>query len=1029
MPIQPKLTLKVHQKPVEFTVEGTRLKAYDLLAQNALIIDGPTQAADSNRCFSALKESHLILNGNQLTILPKGFGGAGGKQEAIEIPDEYICPITHQLMYDPVIAADGETYEREAIERCLASNENSPLHGDILTHKILTPNRALKRTIDNFRKKIKAADEELYLPTSLVQNCQTAVIAQDLAKTKTLLQKEPRLFQHKFENNQTLLELSFQTTPDTVEAILDLYPQVQKPPLTDSLCAKISKALGHQGLQVLLTAYGSTVSFNTRLESAIAHKSIDYTKALLKLGADPSQANEAGQSPLHLAVDADNKAIISILLQNGADPKQPNTADQTPIEYATLANKPHLANHIAFQKNKLRVHPHLTPLQKQVDQLMSMQIATLQTLEKITNHLHPDTCKHVQQDINNLHQKLSTILATPATRPRPKRPQSIKSVQPATPQNIRQSDLVELLNQHFQDLDTLLRLFQDGDLKLGQNQQHTLILHYASAGLLMRIFHLLGIASNQKQLPQLFTDEHSFFERPTAYEYRGQLMHHLFKFSGCTLALINTAKALQPLSRAIQSLKNSGKATIEPEEISSLPIYKIARITEGIEDTVKDQLRATEDIDQYLSELAILNQQAQALKNKNQTLWQQAGLLHFAITTLSCALGQRLKDIAAYPAYQTLKNKLTQADPNAIQTTTLGDKTYTTTLFESDRLRFGHAYNHQNLAPGKANVEHLREKTFSLLTPDQLTQRLDLAAKLAPTRAGRQEPIPLFFQQPKSRFGFTDQQLTELSQALASISQQPRASSLALKPEAPQSPAIPEPAFGKAAWTQSQSSAASVEVKQILLREIVQPLPEQALGADAWAHLGDVGKEPPLPEDMEAILAEPCPAALGLERFGTTIGETHILVLIPATLNDKKLTLERFKTFLDSRDGPKITSWCPEDSENNHAVASYWALISKDCIQNSKNKTYVQQRQMVAQLGDRYRLPKVIEMTFGLYLQEVTHHDNLYANSWARCKEMHSYGRYPIACCGFGGGGGVGYFYDSASHDLVGVGVLRKSSF
>src|SRR6056297_11381 len=169
MSIQPKITLKVQQKPVEFTVEGAQLKAYDVLGQNALTIDGPTQVVDKNRCFTALKKSHLILNGNQLTILAKGLGGVGEKQEAIEIPDEYICPITHQLMYDPVMAADGETYELEAIERYLASNENSPLHGDILGHKMLTPNRALKRTIENFRKTMKTADNELYLPTSLVQ--------------------------------------------------------------------------------------------------------------------------------------------------------------------------------------------------------------------------------------------------------------------------------------------------------------------------------------------------------------------------------------------------------------------------------------------------------------------------------------------------------------------------------------------------------------------------------------------------------------------------------------------------------------------------------------------------------------------------------------------------------------------------------------------------------------------------------------------------------------------------------------------
>ena len=199
-------------------------------------------------------------------------------------------------------------------------------------------------------------------------------------------------------------------------------------------------------------------------------------------------------------------------------------------------------------------------------------------------------------------------------------------------------------------------------------------------------------------------------------------------------------------------------------------------------------------------------------------------------------------------------------------------------------------------------------------------------------------------------------------------------------------------------------------------------------GKGAWAHLGDVGEEPPIPENMDAILAEPCPEALGLERFGTTIGETHVLVLIPEILNGQPLTLGRFKTLLDRRDGPKITSWDPGGVENTPPNPSYWALISKDCIKNSKSKTHDQQKQMVAQLGENYRLPKVIEMAYGLYLQEKSHRGNLYDHdNWTRCEEMNSRG-YLLAVRGFGRGGGVHYLNDCAYAD-VGVGVSRKFSF
>ena len=48
----------------------------------------------------------------------------------IEIPQNYICPITLDLMKDPVVAADGQSYEREAImEWFHLGHQDSPLNG------------------------------------------------------------------------------------------------------------------------------------------------------------------------------------------------------------------------------------------------------------------------------------------------------------------------------------------------------------------------------------------------------------------------------------------------------------------------------------------------------------------------------------------------------------------------------------------------------------------------------------------------------------------------------------------------------------------------------------------------------------------------------------------------------------------------------------------------------------------------------------------------------------------------------------
>ena len=37
----------------------------------------------------------------------------------MEPPDDFLCPMSHAIMDDPVVAADGHTYEKAAMERVL----------------------------------------------------------------------------------------------------------------------------------------------------------------------------------------------------------------------------------------------------------------------------------------------------------------------------------------------------------------------------------------------------------------------------------------------------------------------------------------------------------------------------------------------------------------------------------------------------------------------------------------------------------------------------------------------------------------------------------------------------------------------------------------------------------------------------------------------------------------------------------------------------------------------------------------------
>ena len=65
-----------------------------------------------------------------------------------ELPPAFICPITQEVMRDPVTAADGHSYEASAITTWLASSDLSPLTGQPLVHKELTRSHALRNAIE-----------------------------------------------------------------------------------------------------------------------------------------------------------------------------------------------------------------------------------------------------------------------------------------------------------------------------------------------------------------------------------------------------------------------------------------------------------------------------------------------------------------------------------------------------------------------------------------------------------------------------------------------------------------------------------------------------------------------------------------------------------------------------------------------------------------------------------------------------------------------------------------------------------------
>eukprot|EP00966_Prymnesium_polylepis_P226220 5232874-Prymnesium_polylepis.1 len=64
-----------------------------------------------------------------------------------------MCPITQRVMLNPVVAADGHTYEKEAIVRWLMSKDKSPLTGKKLNDQSLRRNHNIRALVASFIEK------------------------------------------------------------------------------------------------------------------------------------------------------------------------------------------------------------------------------------------------------------------------------------------------------------------------------------------------------------------------------------------------------------------------------------------------------------------------------------------------------------------------------------------------------------------------------------------------------------------------------------------------------------------------------------------------------------------------------------------------------------------------------------------------------------------------------------------------------------------------------------------------------------
>ena len=186
------------------------------------------------------------------------------------------------------------------------------------------------------------------------------------------------------------------------------------------------------------------------------------------------------------------------------------------------------------------------------------------------------------------------------------------------------------------------------------------------------------------------------------------------------------------------------------------------------------------------------------------------------------------------------------------------------------------------------------------------------------------------------------------------------------------------------------------------------------LGAEAWAAQGvDVGAAPPLPGAItEALLNSECPL-----HPGEKIKDTHLLVLIPKTVNGEPYTALKLDELCATRkgSGDKLiydgeewaTAWKGREWAKAPQAQSEWVLIPKSDPdpermrekygeerggnRHFRSKNIAAQQKVHGEHYKEYREVKALEVMTMALLYDLTHKERL-PPDYLRCEEPNAFG-------------------------------------
>jgi hypothetical protein len=239
-----------------------------------------------------------------------------------------------------------------------------------------------------------------------------------------------------------------------------------------------------------------------------------------------------------------------------------------------------------------------------------------------------------------------------------------------------------------------------------------------------------------------------------------------------------------------------------------------------------------------------------------------------------------------------------------------------------------------------------------------------------------------------------------------------------------------------------QELAAAVEAHKTQLAQVL--VSSLAFGEKQWKqYFGEVGAAPRLPVEIGEVLNSPCPFWEGKQ-----VKDTHLLVLMPAKVNDKPFSLNLLKELIQNpKEGVRSPKRYPYNKDVRSVLGkqsfdnAYWVLMTREVLPKSRTESYKAQRALIAGHAIRtslpYELPGALEAATAILSHYVRSGDVERLSSvspwtYTRCQELVSIEdhNYPTVVSGFNGSGlSVSYdFSDAPLDDRYGVACCRRFS-